>query len=167
MIRLIAAILLVPLLAVAAPISGPARIIDGDTLDVAGQRIRLHGIDAPEKSQLCRTNSVPWACGVAAWGELVQLTAGRGITCEPRDTDRYGRVVAVCFVEDRDINEAIVRDGWGLAYRQFSTDYVDDEGQARAEQKGIWNGEFVPPWDWRRGERLSPPATKQPAPRRR
>ena len=59
---------------------GPARVIDGDTLDIAGERIRLHGIDAPEKDQTCSIDGQKWACGVAAWGYLVQLLAGQIVT---------------------------------------------------------------------------------------
>ena len=82
-----ALVVLTALLLASAPawaqdITGPARVIDGDTIDVAGQRIRLHGIDAPEKAQTCRIEGVPWACGIAAWGELVQLVAGKELSCE-------------------------------------------------------------------------------------
>ena len=140
--------------ALAQGITGPARVIDGDTLDISGQRIRLHGIDAPEKAQTCQIEGVPWACGVAAWGELVQLVAGKDLTCEARDVDRYGRVVAVCTADGEDINAAMVAQGWALAYRQFSNDYVGQEGEAHDARLGMWRGEFVAPWDWRRGDRL-------------
>ena len=118
---------------------------------MAGQRIRLHGIDAPEKAQTCRIEGAPWACGIAAWGELVQLVAGKNVTCEVRDVDRYGRSVAVCAADGEDINAALVAQGWALAYRQFSDDYVTQEGEAREAGLGMWRGWFVDPWDWRRG----------------
>ena len=117
-LALTAALLLFAFPAFAQDITGPARVIDGDTLDVAGQRIRLHGIDAPESRQTCQIKGVPWACGVAAWGELVQLVAGRDVTCETRDIDRYGRAGAVCAADGDDINAAMVAQGWALAYRQ-------------------------------------------------
>ncbi len=148
---LAAALLLFAFPAWAQDITGPARVIDGDTLDIAGQRIRLHGIDTPEKNQTCQIEGMPWACGIAAWGELVQLLAGKDVSCETRDTDRYGRAVAVCSADGQDINAAMVAQGWALAYRQFSDDYVGQEGKAREAGLGMWQGRFVPPWDWRPG----------------
>ena len=157
---LAAALLLLAFPAWAQDITGPARVIDGDTLDIAGQRIRLHGIDTPEKAQTCRIEGVPWACGVAAWGVLVQLVAGKDVRCETRDVDRYGRTVAVCSADGQDINAAMVAQGWALAYRQFSDDYVAQEGEAQKDGLGMWQGRFVAPWDWRRGDRLvAVPAT--------
>ena len=138
----------------AQDITGPVRVIDGDTIDVSGQRIRLHGIDAPEKAQTCRIGGVSWACGVAAWGELVQLVAGKNVSCAARDVDRYGRAVAVCSTDGQDINAAMVAQGWALAYRQFSEDYVAQEDKAQKDSLGMWQGAFVAPWDWRRGDRL-------------
>ena len=98
---------------------------------------------------------MPWACGIAAWGELVQLVAGKDVRCETRDIDRYGRTVAVCTAGGQDINAAMVAQGWALAYRQFSNDYVAQEGEAQEARLGMWRGEFVAPWDWRRGDRLA------------
>jgi endonuclease YncB( thermonuclease family) len=132
----------------------PARVIDGDTLDIAGERIRLHGIDAPEKDQTCTIDGEEWECGIAAWGYLVQLLAGQIVTCDPRDIDQYGRTVAVCFADNQDINAAMVADGWALAYREYSQDYVPHEAAAETAGLGLWQGAFVPPWEWRQGGRL-------------
>ena len=154
-LALAAAGLLLACPVLAQTISGPARVIDGDTIDISGQRVRLHGIDAPEKAQTCRIEGVPWVCGVAAWGELVQLVAGQDVTCDTRDIDRYGRTVAVCTADGEDINAAMVAQGWALADRQFSVDYVAQEGEAREARRGLWAGEFIPPWEWRRGDRLA------------
>ena len=139
-LALAAAFLLFALPSWAQDITGPARVIDGDTLDIAGQRIRLHGIDAPESRQTCQIKGVPWACGVAAWGELVQLMAGKDVRCKARDVDRYGRAVAVCTTDGLDINAAMVAQGWALAYRQFSDDYVVQEGEAQKDGLGMWQG---------------------------
>lgn len=109
---------------------------------------------------------MPWACGVAASGELVQLVTGKDLTCETRDVDRYGRTVAVCTADGQDINAAMVTQGWALAYRQFSDDYVAQEGEAQKDGLGMWQGEFKAPWDWRRGDRLvAAPANVEPTKR--
>lgn len=68
--------------------------------------------------------------------------------------DRYGRVVAVCYVQGNDVNGWLVGNGWALAYRRYSLDYVAQERAAQAARIGVWRGEFVPPWEWRRGKRL-------------
>jgi len=132
---------------------GPARVIDGDTIDIAGERIRLHGIDAPEKDQTCTIGGREWECGVAAWGYLVQLLAGQAVQCDSRDVDQYGRTVAVCFADEKDINAAMVAEGWALAYQEYSLDYLPQERAAEAAELGLWQGDFVPPWEWRRGDR--------------
>ena len=85
---------------------------------------------------------------------LRRLIAGNPVRCQERDRDRYDRIVAVCFNSDgRDIGKAMVRNGWALAYRQFSLDYVVDEDRAKAARSGIWKTTFKPPWKWRRDAR--------------
>lgn len=131
-------------------------MIDGDTLEVHGTRIRLYGIDAPESAQQCRrADGTTWACGREASFALADLIGRRTVRCEQRDTDRYGRAVAVCTVGDTDLGAWLVRQGYALAYRRYSLDYVDEEDSARKSRAGIWTGEFIPPWEWRRGKRLS------------
>jgi endonuclease YncB( thermonuclease family) len=104
----------------AQDITGSACVIDGDTVEVAGQRIRLHGIDAPESKQRCRAGRSEIECGKEATKVLRSIIARESVTCEGRDVDRYGRIVAVCRNSDgEDINAAMVAQGWALAYRQF------------------------------------------------
>ncbi len=136
-------------------IAGQAAVIDGDTLEVAGTRIRLHGIDAPEGSQTCLRDAAEWRCGHQASLALIDHIGDRPVICTPRDLDRYGRVVAVCTAEGKDLNAWMVSEGWALAYRFYATDYVPDEQAAETAKRGIWQGSFVPPWDWRRGTRLA------------
>ncbi|MBM3732064.1 MAG: thermonuclease family protein [Acidimicrobiia bacterium] len=136
-----------------AEISGPAQVIDGDTIEIHGQRIRLYGIDAPESRQTCNKNGEDWLCGKGAAFALADKIAQKPIECEPKDRDRYGRTVAVCRLSGEDLNAWMVREGWALAYRHYSLDYVADEDTAREAKCGIWASEFVPPWEWRAGNR--------------
>ncbi len=94
MLYLIGALALLPTLA-PADVAGPAKVIDGDTIQVAGERIRLHGIDAPEGRRTCSRDSVTWLCGAESARALRQFIDGQQVTCRERDVDRYGRIVAV------------------------------------------------------------------------
>lgn len=137
-----------------APLIGRARVIDGDTLDIDGTRIRLFGIDAPEKAQKCRDrNARPYGCGIWSMNALQGRIDGQTLVCERRDTDGYGRTVAVCRQGDTDINRWMVETGWAIAYRQYSNAYVEAEESARQETRGLWAGSFVPPAQWRHHHR--------------
>ena len=148
----------------AETLSGQARIIDGDTLAVAGQRVRLHGIDAPETRQSCTRDGSRWPCGEAATRAMRRLAGNAPVRCEVRDRDRYGRAVATCFSAGRDVQQQLVRQGLALAYRKYSTRYVRDEDAARAEGLGLWAGEFVEPWNWRKQNRNRPGVRRRPRP---
>lgn len=141
--------------AASADVIGEARIIDGDTIQVSGERVRLHGIDAPESRQSCMLSGADWPCGQNAARALTSVTNGQVVTCKGNRRDRYGRLVAVCYVGADDLNARMVRDGWALAYRRYASDYVDQEVQARAAGSGIWQGQFIEPWDWRRQSRAT------------
>jgi endonuclease YncB( thermonuclease family) len=134
------------------PIYGPVRVIDGDTLVVKKTwRIRLYGIDAPETKQTCQDAGQTVHCGIEARDALIQLIGGQSIGCDIRDYDRYSRIVAVCRLDNgQDINAEMVREGWALAYREYSTDYVPQEQEARAAKRGLWSETFIDPWDWRK-----------------
>ena len=137
-----------------ADLTGRSRVIDGDTIEVGAARIRLFGVDAPESAQRCVSGGRRWSCGEQATRALAGRIDGRSVACEERDQDRYGRVVAVCRHGGQDINAWLVSEGWAMAYRRYSTAYVGEEAEAKAAQRGVWRGKFVPPWDWRRGDRL-------------
>ena len=113
--------------AVQAELSGSATVVDGDTLRLGGQNVRLHGIDVPERKQTCLVAGKRWACGRAAARALAKRVAGRSVSCTATDRDRYGRVVTVCRAADVDLNAWMVTNGWALAYRRYSTDYVAEE----------------------------------------
>ena len=131
-------------------IIGKAWVIDGDTIEISGTRIRLEGIDAPESDQTCTDpKGKTWPCGRAATSELKAHIRGRELTCNRRAFDRYRRVLAVCSLPDgSDINAWMVRQGWALAYG-FAKMYATEEAEAEAAKRGIWAGSFVPPWQWR------------------
>ena len=142
---------------VLAEIVGNPRIIDGDTIEISGKRIRLHGIDAPEVAQECVVANKWWPCGRDASLALSSLIGNNLVACQERDKDRYGRIIAVCKIagpQGFDVNASMVSKGWALAYRRFSTDYINDELEAQSSRKGIWKGAFTRPWSWRKGARL-------------
>ena len=126
-------------------------VIDGDTIQDGGIRIRLHGIDAPESAQSCKDEAGrTWNCGDAATAALQTFIGGSKIECRQTDTDRYGRIVAVCYKDGIDINAWLVRNGWAVAYLRYSFDYLIDEVAARFDGLGIWSGDFMNPERWRR-----------------
>jgi endonuclease YncB( thermonuclease family) len=145
------------------PTVGAATVIDGDSLTIDATTIRLFGIDAPEGRQTCKRGGVEWACGRAAARALGDLVRGRTLACEKKDTDTYGRTVAVCRVGDRDVNEEMVLAGMALAYRRFGSHYAAAEVAAKRARRGVWAGEFTPPWDWRQSCGRSGTAPRAPS----
>ena len=96
-----------------------------------------------------------WRCGQKAALALADFIGRSPVRCKEHGVDRYGRVIAACYVRDEDVERWMVTNGWALAYRRYSDDYVDEEAIAQDAHAGIWRGQFVPPWEWRRGERLN------------
>ena len=135
-------------------ISGRAKIIDGDSLEVAGERIRLFGIDAPEARQQCRDpQGADYACGRDAARILTALIGGRPVSCTLVTHDRYARDVATCQAEGRDLGEAMVRAGYARDYARHSKGrYAAAERDARAARRGLWAGTFEEPAVWRKRE---------------
>lgn len=159
MIKLTIVFALLPILlwqgAYAEEIVGRASVTDGDTLIIQGERIRLHGIDAPERAQTCEAGGKAWRCGQKASLALADKIGRLPVRCETFQRDRYGRAIAICRQGQTDLNRWMVRNGWALAYRRYSADYITAEKEARQDGLGLWQGRFVPPWDWRRGERIA------------
>jgi len=134
----------------AADLSGVPRIVDGDTLAIGSTTGRLEGIDAPETEQVClNANGVHWACGIDARDQLVAHIAGREINCTSSGLDVYRRTLAICHLAGEDLNGWLVQQGWALAYVKYSSTYRQVEEDARANLRGLWQGAFIAPWDWR------------------
>ena len=139
-----------PLKARSEDLVGVPRIIDGDTIVINGERIRLQGIDAPETEQFCLDNKARVAkCGRGVRDRLIEKAEGRAWTCRALGRDRFNRLLARCYVAGEDIQQWMVRSGFALSYRQYSHDYDADEEAARAARAGLWGGAFIAPWDWR------------------
>ena len=151
---LVVLVLVVPSTVNAEELIGRATVVDGDTLGIRGEKIRLHGIDAPEASQRCtRSTGKEWRCGQQAANELSDKIGHRNVRCEGTKRDRWGRLIAVCFLGDQDLNAWLVRRGWAVAYRRYSKDYVGQEDRAQKAKLGVWSGTFDMPWDWRKAQR--------------
>ncbi len=138
-------------------------VVDGDTLVWRGERVRLFGIDAPEGEQVCTQNAREYRCGEKARQWLIEKTNGKDVRCEQRGRDRYERLVAVCFAGEENLNKGLVEAGLALAYRRYSQEFVSAEDRARRASKGVWAGEFVPPWQWRQESRLALASGPDPA----
>ena len=125
--------------------SGTARAVDGDSLELGGLRVRLYGIDAPERRQTCGKAGETTQCGRQAQAELAKIISGKMIVCESFGHDRYDRTLAKCRAGATDLAAAMVRAGWAIAYGE----YYGEEQMARRHRAGIWAGEFIEPADWR------------------
>src|ERR1700687_4303369 len=130
---------------------GRASVIDGDTLEIHGSRIRLWGVDAPESSQLCRgEDSLQYRCGSKAANDLDAFIAGRPVNCLPISLDRYGRTVATCSVGGTDLGDWLVRNGFALDWPQYSKRKYDGaQREADHAGRGMWEGSYVEPWLFR------------------
>jgi endonuclease YncB( thermonuclease family) len=159
-VRWISLFLFLLSLALAQSLMGRASVVDGDTLEIQGVRIRLWGIDAVESSQTCLdAGGKPWPCGRRAAFALADFLGGRTVRCERRGADRYGRVLAVCHVGGVEVNRWLVEQGWALAYVEYGGKvYLEAQRQAQAARRGVWQGSFQPPWEYRKSPGAVPSA---------
>ena len=140
-------------------ISGNAQIIDGDTIKINSKKIRLYGIDAPEFKQMCKqtyltiiffTFTKDYPCGKISTEKLKKKINNKVITCKILDVDRYKRFIGECYKRNLNLNSWLVSNGYAVAYRKYSKKYISNEINAKNEKKGLWQGKFEMPWDFRR-----------------
>tara|TARA_B100001741_G_C16448565_1_gene549240 strand:- start:171 stop:677 length:507 start_codon:yes stop_codon:yes gene_type:complete len=130
------------------------RVIDGDTIVVNNNKIRLHGIDAPEKNQICKNiKNQPYKCGISSKNVLIKIIGMNTVNCKKKGRDRYKRIIGICFVDNVNVNQQMVKLGWALAYRKYSKDYIIDEKKAKRNKLGLWSGNFIKPWKWRKNKK--------------
>ena len=146
-------ILLFPNFLYGKTIIGKPKVIDGDTIHIKNNKIRLHGIDAPETKQTCKIDSQNWFCGKQSTDELKKIINNQRVKCIVNDIDIYNRYVAICSVSGINLNQWMVKNGWAIAYRYYSTDYILEEKYARDNKLGIWNSEFLKPYQYRRNNK--------------
>ena len=140
-------------------ISGFAKVVDGDTIKINSKKIRLYGIDAPEKKQKCKKTYLTisfmsftkdYMCGEVSTQKLIKKINKQKLNCNILDVDRYKRLIGECFKKNINLNSWMVSNGYAVAYRKYSKKYVSDEINAKNNKLGIWQGKFEMPWDYRR-----------------
>jgi endonuclease YncB( thermonuclease family) len=145
-------------------IAGRASVIDGDTIEIHGERIRFLDIDTPESRQPCtRPDGEEWRCGQQAALALSDWIGASVVTCETDKLDRYKRHLAHCAIDGSDVAEWLAESGWGVPYRDCKCEVVRSAAdQAKAARLGIWAGTFIMPWEWRAQESAGEQPTAQP-----
>ena len=147
-------------LLMASPALAEVRAIDGDTLEMDGTIYRLNGIDAPEHGQRCGD----WDCGSEATRTLARLVNGADVVCDPIEKDGYGRIIATCHADGRDLSAAMVDKGLAWAFLRYSDVYAADELVSKEKAEGIFSGTYIPPWEFRELRWKSAEAEEQSAP---
>lgn len=137
----------------------PVRVLDGDTISIAGIKYRLWGIDAPEHRQVCGGG---WPAGDQATRFMRSLVEGHTVTCETMPGhDRYGRTIALCRADGVDIQAEMVKAGMAWAFVRYSRDYAQLEAKAVTDSLGIHAHHCDKAWDWRAAHQTEKPAVEQ------
>ncbi len=155
---------------VLAEVKGKPRVVDGDTLEIAGKSFRLYGIEAPDLDQVCHRAGEDYACGKVARAALWDLAAGREVSCAPvvaagspdAATRDAGVIAATCTAGDINLNEGMVAAGWALAEPPGTVPYDQFEEGAKVARRGLWTGEFDPPRTWHEQPGHEQPGHEQP-----
>lgn len=127
--------------------SGYPRLIDGDSLKLNGHEVRMVGIDAPEGRQMCQKNGKAWSCGQEATRVLQRMIGGKSVECRFEGRDKHSRFLGTCTVAGRNLNQAMVEQGYAVA---FGRRYLREENAAKTAGRGLWSGTFERPQEWRR-----------------
>ena len=129
------------------------QVIDGDTIHIGKLKYRFFGIDAPEIKQICEKDNSKIQCGVIAKSVLKNKIADKIPECIVKDKDRYQRLVAECFIGKESLSRFMVREGYAVAYSQYSKDFIEDEKYAKENKLGIWSMNFQIPSEYRKSLR--------------
>jgi len=132
-------------------LKGSAAALDGRTIAIAGMQIRLLDIDAPDRNQPCRdTAGVEYRCGERAEAALAEILDGGPLACDWAQRDLQGRKLARCTLGETDVGRRMVELGWAVPDRDCKCEtYREAATRAEAAHRGLWQGEFEMPWDWR------------------
>ena len=143
-------------------ITGHAKVTDGDTIKINTFKIRLDGIDAPEKKQKCKRPYLEifififyedYSCGQTSTEALIKKINNQKITCKISDVDYFKRLIGECYKRKTNLNAWLVSNGYAVAFRKYSKKYVQDEILAKQEKRGMWQGKFEMPWDYRKSNK--------------
>jgi len=129
------------------------QVVDGDTIHIGNLKYRFFGIDAPEKKQICEKDNIKIQCGVIAKNVLKNKIGDKIPECIVKDKDRYQRLVAECFIGKESLSRFMVREGYAVAYTQYSKDFIEDEWYAKENKLGIWSMNFQLPSEYRKSLR--------------
>ena len=129
------------------------QVIDGDTIHIGKLKYRFFGIDAPEIKQICEKDNTKIQCGVIAKSVLKNKIADKIPECVVKDKDRYQRLVAECFIGKESLSRFMVREGYAVAYSQYSKNFIEDEKYAKENKLGIWSMNFQIPSEYRKSLR--------------
>jgi len=126
-------------------------VVDGDSLEMEGRRIRLVGIDAPEYKQYCfDAKNEKYYCGQTALEYLKSLIGEGEVDCRTKATDIYGRDLAVCYVNGKNLNLEMIRAGHAILYRNEKSAYRKAAREAKRAKRGIYQGRYMAPEIYRR-----------------
>ena len=149
-IALALALAIISLQAHSLELKGYVRVIDGDTVELNGETIRLAGIDAPEINQKCKNiRGKNYPCGAQVADKLKLITTGQEVVCQSEKRGFYGRLLGICYLSDVNLNQKFVREGDAVAFLKYSNMFKVEEQSAREAKRGIWAGTFIRPAEFR------------------